>query len=195
MLTKVILDGVMGREFGKEWDLAVSSPVEALQLIDANKPGVFTWINNNLETYSHYKILCEYENGSSEELDEDSLKLANTQKLKSVRFTPIVSGASGGIGKVIVGAILVVVGTLGSAYGLGWMVPMGWGMIVGGIIQELTSNPSAMKKQDGTTSLNSYYFNGPSSNSMQGAPVPLVYGRVKVGSQCISAQITIDRLA
>lgn len=39
MLTKIVLGGAMGRIWGKEWFLDVNSPAEAIQMINANKPG------------------------------------------------------------------------------------------------------------------------------------------------------------
>ena len=71
MLTEVILDGAMGKKFGRKWELNVTTPSQALKLIYANIPGVFAWIRGNLDRYQNYKVLCEYENGRTEQSHDD----------------------------------------------------------------------------------------------------------------------------
>lgn len=186
MLTKVILEGPMGKVFGRTWNLSVNSPNEALRMIDANKPGVFTWIRSNLEKYSHYKVICEYEDGRKEYLKEDEYPME--RKCKSIRFVPIVQG-SGGVFQAIVGVVLIVVGVIWPNPAL---VAMGVGMLIGGVAAMLAPKP---KKDDSSRSdKTSYYFDGPANTTMQGVPVQLVYGKCLVGSHAISAAVTVDQL-
>lgn len=194
MLTRVILEGQMGKEFGREWELEVSSPSEALRLIDANRPGVFQWIRSNLETYSHYRVVCEYENGEMEELDEEGYVLE--RRLVSIRFVPLVQGAGGGL-RVITGVAIIAVALwvpLGLSAALKMAaVSFGASLALGGITSMLTpktSKQETSERKDNT----SYYFDGPANTTMQGVPVQLIYGRVLVGSHGISAALTIDQL-
>lgn len=190
MLTKVRLDGVMGKTFGKDWDLAVSSPAEALRLIEANRPGLRAWIAQNKEKYAAYRIVCTYEDGREEHLDDDSYPLERGN-LKSIRFTPTVAGA-GSVGKIIVGALLIVA----SFYLPGAISPyvfkIGAALVIGGIIEALSPRPKRREDDGGP---NSYYFNGPVNTEQQGAAVPLIYGRVMAGSHVISASIGVDEVA
>jgi predicted phage tail protein len=201
MLTTVILDGAMGKKFGRRWKLAVNTPTEALRLIDANKPGVFFWIRDNLPTYEAYKVTCEYEDGSKEELDETTYDMR--RKVKSIRFTPVVMGAGGNgmsIGKIILGIAMIVVAIFFPPAGMSGMSLFLLGasgalMAMGGVVEMLTKPP----KQDGTTmserkDKTSYYFDGPTNTSMQGVPVALNYGRILVGSHPISVNQTIDEV-
>ncbi len=186
MLTKVILDGPLGKQFGKVWELAVNSPSEALRLIDANKPGVFNWIRANLKKYDAYRVLVEYEDGRKEDLDNDSYVL--TRKAKSIRFVPVTEGA-GNTFKIVVGIILIVVGfVVPGAQGL---IGLGAGLLLGGIAGMLAPKPDAVKDRE---SKNSYYFDGPTNTANQGVPVQLSYGRCLIGSHTISAAVTVDQL-
>ena len=74
MLTKVILDGAMGKHFGRRWDFLVSSPAEALRMVEANKPGLRAWIVSKAQKFSSYKVTCEYEDGTKEVLAEDLMQ-------------------------------------------------------------------------------------------------------------------------
>lgn len=188
MLTKVYLEGVMGKEFGEEWELEVSSPAEALRMINANKPGVFAWIANNLEVYSHYRVICTSEANVTEMLDETDIGLE--RRVKEIRFVPIIAG-SGGIGKMIMGVVLIAVGVY---TGNPMLVKMGVMMTISGVIGVLSAVPVKTEQQqvsrdDGT----SYYFNGPVNTTQQGVPVALIYGTCLVGSHAVSARLTIDQ--
>ena len=109
MLTKVILDGKMGKAFGRKWNLNVKSPISALKMIDANKGGVFKLIRDNLNTYANYQITCTYSNGNVEKISQNELNL--DMDVVELRFTPIIEGAGGkgtSIGMIILGVVLLV---------------------------------------------------------------------------------------
>jgi predicted phage tail protein len=196
MLTTVTLYGPLAKEFGRDWELAVDSPAEAVQLIEANKPGFMSWIRGNLEKYDRYKVIVDYHDGRKEHLDEDSFKLQRT--MKRIRFVPIVTGAGGGIGKVILGALLLVAAAFTFFTGIGaaatpYLLGAGMALTLGGITELLSPKPKKLDeavRQDGT----SYFFDGPVNTSTQGVPVPLIYGTVLAGSQAISAKVTVDQL-
>ena len=194
MLTKVILDGPIGQEFGREWDLSVSGPSEALRMIDANKPGLFRWIKTHLNIYERYQVFCTYENGQTEYLDNESYPLL--RKIKEIRFIPMIAGAGGGggLGGIVFGAILIGIGVV---TGMPFLISMGASMLLGGVIQSLSNVPHKADTGAGNTARNdltSYYFNGPVNTTMQGVPVALILGTVLTGSHAISANITIGDL-
>lgn len=174
----------MGKNFGKEWEFQVSSPAEALRMIEANQPGLRKWMIANIQTYDAYEVICTYEDGSEEALSDETYN-AERGGLAMIRFTPSVMGASSTI-KMVVGAILVVAGVY---FEQPWMVKLGAALILGGVIEALSPRP---KTGDNGSNSNSYYFDGPANTEVQGAPVPLIYGRLLVGSHPISASITVD---
>lgn len=189
MLTKVILDGAMGKQFGRHWELEVSSPTEALNLIDANRPGLKAWVRQKVAKYANYQVQCEYEDGKKEFLNDDSYGLQ--RKLKSIRFTPVVEGR-GNTAKIVVGAILMVAGAFVFTYlpFLGkTMFQIGASLAMSGVIGALSPQPK--KEQQGSTAT-SNYFDGPANTTAQGVPVQLIYGRCLVGSHAISAKMDID---
>jgi predicted phage tail protein len=191
MLTTVRLDGVMGAQFGKEWNLAVSSPSEALRMIEANKPGLRAWMVQNIATYDAYKVVCVYDDDREEALDDESYGLQRTG-LKMIRFTPVVSGGKGGgIFGIVVGAVIVAVGIVTENP---FLIKVGATLILGGVIQALSPTPDTKNTNNDGANATSYYFDGPINNEQQGAPVPLIYGRVQVGSHTISASISVDEL-
>jgi predicted phage tail protein len=178
----------MGKRFGKNWEFEITSPHEALRMINANSPGLFAWIKNNLQKYDRYKVIVEFESGIKEELETESYHLER-RKLKSVRFTPVVQGA-GNAFRIVLGAILIIGGTF---FGQPWAAKIGWSLIVGGVIGLLTPVPKK-QQQSVNEDKTSYYFDGPVNTEQQGVPVQVTYGKVLVGSHIISAKITVDQL-
>lgn len=195
MLTKVTLEGPMGKRFGREWSLAVSSPAEALRMINANQPGVFDWIRANLDKYERYRVTCEYEDGKKEDLDADSLPLQ--RKLKALTFVPLVEG-SGNWARIVLGTVLIAVA---------WWNPLGWGaaatvmgsmgasLVLGGVVGLLTPQPKLKQEEEGSGRRASNFFDGPVNTTAQGSPLQLIYGKsVLVGSHAISAKLSIDQM-
>lgn len=189
MLTKVILDGQLGKQFGRLWELDVATPREALALINANKPGVHVWIRKHLSQYGRYRVFCTYEDGRSEELDNDTYALE--RKVISIRFTPLVEGASGGV-RFVAGAILVAASFIpGMQAFTPYMMSMGISLMVGGAIEMLTGKPSAKEQQQQGNNA-SYYFNGAADTTGQGMPVQLIFGRVLAGASAVSVALTVN---
>jgi predicted phage tail protein len=102
-----------------------------------------------------------------------------------VRIAPVLSGSkASGLFQTIAGVALAVVGAVsmyfGNPYG-GEMVMMGASLALGGIAQMLAPHQTTQG-----SSLRSYNFNGAQNTTYQGGPVPLLYGRMRVGSTVIS---------
>lgn len=204
MSVEVILEGVLGKKFGSHWDLHVTSPAEALRMIEANRPGIAAWIRKNQDIYSSYRVTCEYANGQKEDLCDDDY-LLNRGSLVRIVFEIVLAGAGGkgGVLQTIVGAVLIVVGLVitGGTFGAGApfgsaLIMLGVSMMVGGVIQMLTPQPKLDRDDTSTGNgkKNSNYFDGPANTTNQGNPVPLCYGTVLAGSQAASANLVIDQV-
>lgn len=190
MLVDVYLHGEMGRLFGREWKLAARSPSHALRLIEANSKGLLDWIRSKASKYTHYAVICEFEDGSRKRLSDEDY-LLNQGKLKRLHFAPITKGAggkNGGILRAVVGVVLIVAG---SYFGQPWAVQMGIGMLLGGISQMLAPKPKKREIADRRTS---HFFNGTEQTESQGAPIQLIYGRCLVQGMPISVSTNVDQL-
>jgi predicted phage tail protein len=191
MTIQVVLEGALGKEFGREWSLEATSVPEALRIIDANKPGLFAWVRNSLKAFPYYKVVCEYADGRKEELDNDTLWVE--RKPQTVYVVPVIEGASSGV-RFVIGAVLAYVGYSMGWTGIGAVVGnIGVSMMLGSVVEALTPKPQnndPAQRKDKT----SYYFDGPVNTSVQGVPVPLIYGQIRAGSHAISASLTIDQL-
>lgn len=195
MLTNIILDGELGKNFGRSHRLSIKSPSQALRLIDTNIGGVMDWIKGNAKKFAAYKVLCEFHDGRKEALSDESFHRCRG-KIKSIRFTPMVMGAGGGSGNGIL-QIVVGVAMLVIAYvfppSAPYLVGAGMGLILGGVSTLLAPKPKTDTSSEQEKN-ESHYFSGAENPTDQGQPVPLIYGRMRTGAQAISAGMTIDQL-
>ncbi len=141
-------------------------------------------------------------------LDMDTLEKGMHARLKQnteIRITPVVAGAkNGGLFQTILGAALVVIGAIGVFTPFGqalggavwgtYAMQIGAAMMIGGVAQMLTKTPKTNSSSSSTDNgIANNYFSSLENVVGQGDPVPLLYGRMRVGSHVISQGITTDK--
>ncbi|MCO5412841.1 tail assembly protein [Ralstonia mojiangensis] len=182
----VRLYGKLGTRFGRRFELAVASPAEAIQALCVLLKGFRRELLESKDKGIAYAVFAGKRN-----LTKDELELPPGRG--EIRIAPILVGSKrGGILQTIIGAVLVVVGAVVSYFGGGLGAPLmkfGAMMMLGGVIQMLSPQPSGLSARDSPENGASYNFNGPVNTSAQGNPVPLLYGELEVGSAVISGGI------
>lgn len=177
-MTTIYLGGKLGTLFGKRWDLLVNNPAEAMRAIDVNTRGRFRTYLAKDGDRKFYKVAIGRKDGliGADELGHRSGR-------STIHIMPTIRGANSGIGKIIAGAVLVIIGVIADIETFGTtgngliqagataFIGLGASLILGGITQLLTPVP----KQ--TQQLQSYNFQGNATTVNQGGPVPLFYGR------------------
>ena len=196
-MRKVILYGRLGKLFGRVHHLAVESVAEAVRALDANFPGM-AGFSAHLRKYSApgYTVRVDDVYQSKDEL--------HMQSDGAIRIAPVTrgSGKNGGVLQVILGIILVVVAwynpagwtMLGASISSGSVMMLGASMILGGVMQ-MINKPPGFDMKERPEAKASYSYDGVVNTSHQANPVPVCYGRVRVGSQVVSASITTEGLA
>lgn len=181
-LRTVKLYGIAGARFGRVHRLAVGSTREAVRALCVTVPGFEKFMMNARDNGLTFAVFSGRRNMAEEDLQhpvgEDEIRIA-----------PILVGSKkAGLFQTILGAALVVVGVFTSAYGGSTLIGLGASMMLGGVMQMLSPQTSGLAGA-GPNNGTSYYFNGPVNSAAQGEPVPLVYGRMTVGSKVISSGI------
>ena len=192
MLTKIVLYGDL-EDFGKEWELDVHSPAEAVRAINANAPGFLDRLQGG-----KYSILVLPADANSITTEDDvtvitdellELPTSNKQVLHFVPFEEgdaftaaawvyFYIGSSGIAGAVALATIAAVVVFAAVTFALITVADM------------LMPSPPGM---DQSKSDPSYAFSGPVNTSRQGGTVPVLYGGpLLVGSQVIGHSIVTE---
>ena len=182
------------KQFGSEFRLDCKTPAEVVQALASQIPKLRQFIQQGLFTV---RVGRDY-------FDNRYLEQGLNQKLKddaTVHFTPTLKGSKrGGLFGVIAGVALIAtafaLGPLGfSVIGANaaWMVGgVGASMLLGGVAQMLTKMPSMSTGKDAEKK-QSTSFSNLSNMAAQGRPMPLAYGRIRVGSLIISQGVeTMD---
>lgn len=182
------------KQFGTQFRLDCKTPAEVIQALTSQIPKLRQFIQQGLFTV---RVGRDY-------FDNRYIEKGLSQKLKddaTVHFTPTLKGSKrGGLFGVITGVALIAgalaLGPLGfSVIGANaaWMVGgLGASMLLGGVAQMLTKMPSMSTGKDADKK-QSTSFSNLSNMAAQGRPMPLAYGRIRVGSLIISQGVeTMD---
>ena len=101
-MRKVYLEGILGKKYGEEWDLAVASPSEALQAIMSQRPGMRQFIAES-EGIQGYEVIVG-DNGI-ESLDE--LVIQDPGMSQSYTFVPVIAGSKNSVLMMVLGVTLL----------------------------------------------------------------------------------------
>lgn len=185
---RIRLTGMLGRKFGREFNLAVSNVKEAMRALCSQVEGFEHYMRTAKEKYNQgFAVFYDDYNLSEEEL-------LNPVGKSVIKVVPLTIGSKeGGWLNVILGIVLIVVGVVLSftpfAVLSGPLINMGIAMVIGGVVQLLTPKPKGRAAQDNPENQPGFNFNGPVNTQAQGNPVSVLLGRAIIGSAVLSAGI------
>jgi predicted phage tail protein len=184
--------GQLAKELGQRvFRAEVESAAEAVRFLVCNFP--------HLERHmadQHYRVSTGKQILTEHELH---YPVGSTEVIS---ITPVIAG-SGAVGRIIVGALLIVASFFipGVAlFGIALapiVLGIGASLVLGGVAQLLSPVPNANLNPGGEKDpkMQSYSFSGIQNTSRSGLPIPIIYGEVVVGSITISAGTTVEESA
>jgi predicted phage tail protein len=211
MLRDIYLHGALGKRFGRHHRFDVATPGEAVRAFCSQYRGF-----REALSVGHWRLIRgDRRKGQSLGLDEIEFKLGRAP----LHIVPVAAGSGGrGAAKIIVGITLVAVavgfaaaapfgaaaGSSAGALGLTWgatVVPglltagglaqAGLALALSGVAALLSPQPKA-PNYGATERRESYLLAGPTNATAEGVPVPIIYGRCRVGSVVASAGIDVE---
>lgn len=198
-LRTVRLYGELGSKFGRVHRLAVSSAQEAVRALSMMLPGFDAHMMSSRDRGIHYSVFLGKENIGLEQLE---YPVGNAD----IRIAPMITGSKrAGFFQAVLGIALIAASVFFAPAGLGLKAVLmgkaglastvamaGASMALGGIAQMLTPIPKGIGTGDSEGNRANQYFNGPVNTQAQGNAVPILYGRLIVGSAVISAGIILN---
>lgn len=198
-MVPVLLLGELGKKYGRKFSLDVKSPAEAVRALVANFPELQQYMADR-----YYRVIVGKEYTAGDELH-------NPTGRQIIKIVPVIVGAGGVFGKILLGAALIglafvtggasiaasgfLAGGLTTTFFGGLAVSMGASLILGGVAQLIAPSPKTGAPSESPENNPSYVFNGPINTTAQGQPVAVGYGRLRVGSAVISAGIVAEQVA
>lgn len=176
--TNVLLYGRL-RQFGRSFRLSVRSPAEAIKALCVQIPGFERFISNAKSQGMEFAVFR-----GNKSLGENELGFSGSG---DIRIAPIVTGSKrGGLIQTIIGAVLIAVSFIP---GFQVLAAPGIALVAGGVIQMLSPQAGGLKTSAAPENTPGYAFGSAKNTTASGNPVPLCYGKRRVGGAIISAAI------
>jgi predicted phage tail protein len=175
-MTSIHLHGILAQEYGGKFNFSVSKPKDALKAIDANREGFIARIMElQREGFVYDLILDKRRVTNVHELDINNV--GRIDIVPAIMGSGFIGAALGWVfGGSLLANIVLAVGLAALQYALTPKPDLGMPDA-----QNLSAEASAMKS--------SYIFSTNLNTAQQGTPVPLGYGRLRVGSAVIQTSI------
>lgn len=188
-LVRIELHGILRRIFGKEHLRYVSTTSEAIKALCCTVNGFEKYLNTSKSRGLTFALFKGKKN-----IGQDELGYPLTEDV--IRIVPVIIGSKkAGLLQTILGAALIVASIWMPGIGIAasnLMFAAGASMALGGVVQMLSPQPSGLASKQSADNRASYAFGGITNTAAQGYPVPLLYGRRRIGGAIISAGIYVE---
>lgn len=190
VMTQIELGGAPGKIFGKIHQRLINKVSEAGTALAKTIPGFESYMINSQRRGLTFAVFKGKKN-----IGVDDLGFPVTGEV--IRIVPVIIGSKkAGVLQTILGAVIVAVGAIATvgfaqAWGVNVMIA-GGAMIAGGVVQMLSPQPTGLASKQSADNRASYAFGGVTNTAAQGYPVPLLYGRRRIGGAIISAGIYVE---
>lgn len=189
-MTQIELGGVLGKNFGKTHHRLISTTHEACRALAVTIKGFEQFMNTSKQRGLTYAIFRGKKN-----IGEDDLGFPVTGDV--IRIVPVAIGSKkAGFLQTVLGAVLVAVGAVLNftpfAAASPFFYQAGAALIIGGIVQMLSPQTTGLASKQSADNQASYAFGGVTNTAAQGYPVPLGYGKRRIGGAIISAGIYVE---
>ena len=202
MNRKVYLEGEIGEKFGKEFTMPAVSFSEVFRCLQCNYPELRKYLIDCEER--NIGFVCEV---AGSPLNSEAELLLEYNEGDMV-ITPLPMGSKSGGAKILAAVAIVVLTAVTGGYNLFGNSMISFGQAIGatgtyglvalgvatnlaltGIQQIMAPDPSVDNDQD-----ESYLFQGTGQTLVEGDPVPVLYGKLRVPGRPISLQVRNERL-
>ncbi|EAM2925553.1 TPA: tail assembly protein [Citrobacter freundii] len=190
VMTRIELGGEPGKIFGKIHHRLINKVSEAGTALAKTIPGFESYMISSKSRGLTFAIFKGKKN-----IGVDDLGFPVTGEV--IRIVPvIIGGKKAGVLQTVLGAVLVAAGAVLSftpwAAASPFLYKFGAAMMLGGVVQMLSPQPSGIASKQSADNRASYAFGGVTNTAAQGYPVPLLYGRRRIGGAIISAGIYVE---
>ncbi|WP_431699840.1 tail assembly protein [Pseudomonas sp. BR20] len=177
-MTTILLYGQL-RQFGRSFRLAVRSPAEAIKALCVQISGFERFISNAKSRGIEFAVFR-----GKKAIGEKEVAFSGAG---DIRIAPIITGSKrAGLIQTIIGAVLIAVSFIP---GFQVLAAPGIALAAGGVIQMLSPQATGLKTSAAPENTPGYAFGSAKNTTASGNPVPLCYGKRRVGGAIISAAI------
>ena len=191
MKRKVYLTGEMAHKFGPIHVVDVKTVKDALKCIDVNRPGLKEYFLESHEKNVGFNIQV-----AGKEIEESGLLLSLNEG--DITVTPVIAGSKSGSAKLLAAAGIAALFFFNPTFGFkvalrtqagftaggNIVAAIGINLALTGIQQLLAPDPSVDADE-----VSNYLLDGAVQNVIEGDPVPVLYGELRVPGTPISFEM------
>lgn len=191
VMTTIKLSGSLAKTFGRAHQRLISTPREVFRALSVTVPGFEKYMNTSKARGLTYAVMVGKRNISESDLDYPNAG-------QEIRIVPVIIGSKrAGLLQTILGAVIIAASAVGSYFAPGnpfsaFGYKVGAAMMLGGVVQMLSPQPAGLASKQDADNQASYAFGGVTNTTAQGNPVPLGYGKRRIGGAIISAGIYVE---
>ncbi|WP_221925495.1 tail assembly protein [Enterobacter hormaechei] len=189
VMTRIELGGVLGKTFGKIHHRLISRVSEAGVALAKTIPGFEQFMISSQRRGLTYSVFKDKKN-----IGVDDLGFPVTGDV--IRIVPVIIGSKkAGLIQTILGAVLVIASIWMPGLSIAasnMMFAAGASITLGGVVQMISPQATGLASKQSSDNRASYAFGGVTNTAAQGYPVPLLYGRRRIGGAIISAGIYVE---
>jgi predicted phage tail protein len=193
-MTNIIIHGELANIFGANHTFKLERLIDVVKALNANNPG----FREHILSLFHKGVSYNMVNLKKPNQKWDSIEeYAKEEAPDEIHLVPEIAGAGAIAAAVAVYAVSAVATTLGFAAVGGFLVNLAIGLLIQGVMTLLF--PVELPKTSAQTTetkidTSSYIFTNLQNNAIQGFPVPLVYGELRIGSNIIATNVVSEDL-
>ncbi|HDU4703423.1 TPA: tail assembly protein [Klebsiella pneumoniae subsp. pneumoniae] len=190
-MTRIELSGVLGKTFGKVHYRLIKNIKEAGEALSATIPGFEKFMISSEDRGLTYAVFKGKKN-----IGHDDFGFPVSGEI--IRIVPVIIGSKkAGVLQTILGAVIVAASVAYGFFTEDWAnaaygIQTGGAMMFGGVVQMLSPQPAGLARKESADNKASYAFGGVTNTASQGYPVPLLYGKRRIGGAIISAGIYVE---
>ncbi|EKZ6303672.1 tail assembly protein (plasmid) [Klebsiella aerogenes] len=190
-MTRIELSGVLGKTFGKVHYRLIKNIKEAGEALSATIPGFEKFMISSEDRGLTYAVFKGKKN-----IGHDDFGFPVSGEI--IRIVPVIIGSKkAGVLQTILGAVIVAASVAYGFFTEDWAnaaygIQTGGAMMFGGVVQMLSPQPAGLARKESSDNKASYAFGGVTNTASQGYPVPLLYGKRRIGGAIISAGIYVE---
>ena len=190
-MTRIYIHGKLGKIFGEYHELDISRKMDVVNAIDANRKGFKKTILSSFAKDIHFDLVDP--NGSKEEFSSVDEYLSQPAP-EELHIVASICGSGPVIAIVMkVGAAVAKVASVVSGFltGGSFLGNLAMGILMEGIQMLLTPKPKGPASQQIQSKIDqaSYLFSSLENQAVQGFPIPMLYGELRVGSSIVSVNV------
>jgi predicted phage tail protein len=179
-MTAITVHGILAKEFRSHFKFAIKSTKEVLDAITCICPQFRNRIVELSNQGVHYTLLI---NGKKIESEAD---LIISDENQTIDLMPMIGGAGGSFGRIIQVVVAVALIVAGMYFGQPILSAIGVALLTNALMKP----PNLPRPEsDVSSAKQSFNFSSKANVTEQGIPVPVGYGRLRVGSAIIQSNI------